>query len=267
MRDRLRYGLLAGGTSFQQWEADCIEQLAAVGGIELALLIVDARPPAKPNPWYRKWKALRHVGTLGWEIYRKRCIEGALESRRYVDLSARLASVPRMDVQVIRRGKFSETFSPDDVGNIRTYHLDFMIRFGFNIVRGDILSSARYGVWSFHHDDLDRYRGSPPGFWEVYFGDPLTGVTLQRLTDKLDSGVVLRKESLSTCLDSYPRNIDRALKFGVPWPADLCRQILRGDTACFENPPASSTAPIYHAPTNFELLRMVWKSSRARNPA
>ncbi len=265
MPERLRLALLASGTSFQQWEVACLEQVLAVPGVEMALLIVDARPPAKPNPWYRKWKALRHAGTLAWELYRKRYVEAALPSRRYVDLSVRLAVIPRINVQVVRRGKFSEYFSPEDIAKIRSYAPDFMIRFGFNIIRGEILTIAPYGVWSFHHDDLDRYRGSPPCFWEVYSGDPLTGVTLQRLTDKLDSGIVLRKESFPTCLDSYPRNIDRGLQFAISWPADLCRQILSGDTASLEKPPASSPAPIYRAPTNLELLRLLWRTSRARS--
>jgi hypothetical protein len=264
MPARLRFALLAGGTRFQQWEADCLEQMLAVPGVELALLVLDARPPASPNPWYRKWKALRHLNTLLWEFYRRRYIEAALPSRRYVDLSGRLASTPRMEIEIIRRGKFSEYFTAGDIAKIRDHKVDFMIRFGFNILRGEILTCARYGVWSFHHDDLDKYRGSPPCFWEVYFGDPLTGVTLQRLTDKLDSGIVLRKESFATSLDSYPRNIDHALRFGASWPADLCQRILAGDTTALEGRASESSAPVYRAPTNLEMLRMLWRTSRAR---
>jgi hypothetical protein len=266
MAQRLRFAILAGGTSFQQWEAACINELLAVPGVELALLIVDARPPAKPNPWYKKWKALRHVNTLGWEWYRRRSIESALPSRHYVDLSAQLKSTPRMDVRVIRRGKFSEYFPDADIAAIRTHDLDFMIRFGFNIIRGDILSSARYGVWSFHHDDLDRYRGSPPCFWEVYMGDRSTGITLQRLTDRLDSGIVLRKESFATRLDSYPRNLELGLQLGVSWPADLCRAILSGDVSRLDEKPSSSAAPIYRAPTNVQLLRLL-RRTRSRKAA
>ncbi len=260
----LRFAILAGGTSFQQWEAACIEQILAVPGVELSLLIADARPPAKPNPWYLKWKALRHFNTLAWEVYRKRAIEAALPSRRSIDLSSRFAATPRMEVQVIRRGKFSEYFPDADIAAIRAHDLDFMLRFGFNIIRGEILSSARYGVWSFHHDDLDKYRGSPPCFWEVYLGDPLTGITLQRLTDRLDSGIVLRKESFPTALDSYPRNIETGLQFGVSWPADLCRKILSGEVACFDQPPASSAAAVFHAPTNAQLLRLLLRGARPR---
>jgi len=256
----IRFALLVSGTTFEQWEIDCVDHLLAIPGVELALLIVDARPPVKPNPWYRKWRALRHFNTLGWELYRQRFVQTAIPLRQRFDLAPRFQNVPRINAQVIRKGKFSEYFSPEDVARIRALDLAFMIRFGFNILRGEVLSSARYGIWSFHHDDLEKYRGSPPCFWEIYFGDPQTGVTLQRLTDRLDSGVVLRKESFPTCFESYPRNLERALQFGVPWPADLCRGILRGETACFETPASSSGAPIFRSPTNAQLLRLLWRS-------
>jgi hypothetical protein len=197
------------------------------------------------------------VNLLLWEFYRKRFIEQALSLRQYVDLSATLAGVPRMNVQVVCRGRFSEYFESRDIEIIRSHKLDFLIRFGFNIIRGEILQSSRYGVWSFHHDDLDKYRGSPPCFWEVYYGDPLTGITLQKLTDKLDSGVVLRKESFPTVLSSYPRNVERGLALGVDWLATLCGQILAGNEEIFAASPSQSRAPIYYAPTNLQVLRLL----------
>jgi len=87
-------------------------------------------------------------------------------------------------------------FNAEDVATINKKDLDFILRFGFNIIRGEILNAARYGVWSFHHDDERKYRGSPPGFWELYYRDPVTGSILQRLTDRLDGGIVLKREPL-----------------------------------------------------------------------
>lgn len=34
---------------------------------------------------------------------------------------------------------------------------------------------------SYHHGDMRRYRGQPPGFWELYNGEREIGVTVQRL--------------------------------------------------------------------------------------
>ena len=67
------------------------------------------------------------------------------------------------------------------------------MRFGFNIIRGDILNSATYGVWSYHHGDNSVNRGSPPGFWEVFLDWKVSGVTLQLLSEDLDNGQILYK--------------------------------------------------------------------------
>src|SRR5262249_24509512 len=87
--------------------------------------------------------------------------------------------------------RFVDRFSPEDVASIRAHDLDVVLRFGFNIIKGDILSTARFGVWSYHHDDNDQYRGGPAQFWEIYEGNRVSGVILQVLTEKLDGGRVI----------------------------------------------------------------------------
>src|SRR6266567_2602478 len=67
-----------------------------------------------------------------------------------------------------------------------------------NILAGEILTAARYGVWSYHHGDNDFYRGGPPHFWELCERAPLSGVILQVLTEELDGGVVLCKSLFAT---------------------------------------------------------------------
>lgn len=77
-----------------------------------------------------------------------------------------------------------------------------IIRFGFRIIRGEVLHTARHGVWSFHHGDNREYRGAPPYFWELYERNPVAGSILQKLTEKLDGGKVLSRSWSSTDLHS-----------------------------------------------------------------
>ena len=133
------------------------------------------------------------------------------------------------------------------------------MRFGFNIIRGDILQTARFGVWSFHHDDEQKYRGGPPCFWEIVDGDPVTGVILQRLIDKLDGGIVLKKGYFPTHFGSYSKSFDRALLGSAGWPAAVCRDIFDGSAAYVDGSPSDTTAPIFHDPTNRQMIRFVGK--------
>ena len=169
-------------------------------------------------------------------------------------LSAALEALPRIICRTIRKGRFSEYFSSDDVAQVRSYDLDFILRFGFGIIRGEILESARYGVWSFHHGDESRYRGGPPGFWEIYEDSAICGVILQRLTKRLDAGVVLRRGYFKTLNYSYSRSLRRMLLESADWPALVAGEVRRGrDINALT--PSPSHAPIYRSPSN---LKMLW---------
>jgi hypothetical protein len=114
-----------------------------------------------------------------------------------VDCADILDGCPRLDVFPITN-KFVQQFSAEDVAALRSYDLDVILRFGFKILRGGVLKSARYGIWSFHHGDNSEYRGGPALFWEVVQNNPCSGVILQVLNEKLDDGMVLCKSLFST---------------------------------------------------------------------
>jgi len=88
---------------------------------------------------------------------------------------------------------FVDFFSKEEAEKVKTYDLDIILRHEFNIIRGDILEAARYGIWSYHHADNAINRGLPPGFWEIFNNEPCCGVTLQQLTSELDGGLVIDK--------------------------------------------------------------------------
>jgi hypothetical protein len=257
--ERLRFGVLCNGTSFREWQALCIENLLAVEGVRPALLIIDARPPLPPKPLVARLGTVLRFRTNLFSLYSRYYVNPRARASRPVDLSKTLADVPQLRCIVKKRGKFSEYFDQEDIAAIRQYDLDFMLRFGFNIIRGDILTSARYGVWSFHHGDEQRYRGAPPCFWEIFRDDPETGAILQRITETLDGGVVLKKTLMPTILHSYAANRDAAHYSGVGWPAEVCRDILSGRADYVNAPPVRTTAPIYKEPANRDMVHFAWK--------
>ena len=132
--------------------------------------------------------------------------------------------------------------------------MDFILKFGFGIIRGEILNAARYGVWSYHHADEEKYRGSPPCFWEIYRGDNVTGAMLQRLTNRLDGGIVLKKGYFSTIKSSYAENLDQSYYESAKWPAQVCVDISNSNADYLNAAPSQTTAPILHSPTNLQML-------------
>jgi methionyl-tRNA formyltransferase len=68
--------------------------------------------------------------------------------------------------------------------------VDIAVRFDFGILKSDALTAPTHGILSYHHGDLSSYRGQPAGFYELIHGRPTAGVTVQRLINDLDGGVL-----------------------------------------------------------------------------
>ena len=85
---------------------------------------------------------------------------------------------------------------PDDVVSRLEAECDVAIRFGFGLVRGDVLTAPKYGVLSFHPADIRRYRGmGPPAIF--HDGRARAGSTLQRLNESIDGGEIVAYDDVS----------------------------------------------------------------------
>ena len=107
------------------------------------------------------------------------------------------SKIEKIQVHSIKK-KFNDYFDKAQCDVIKSKNLDILFRRDFGILKGEILNCAKFGVWSFHHGDNDCFRGLPPGFWECYLNENITGVTLQKLTNNLDAGEIIDKGFYST---------------------------------------------------------------------
>lgn len=202
----LRIGLMLDSYLVSAWIAKIVDDIQSSDFAEVALVVLNtpvstARPPLKGRI-KAHWKLTAYARYEHWDYLRNRSEN---DSRASVDLTERLRDVPALKTEPIRKG-FTDRFNDEDVATIRDANLDVLFRFGFRIVRGDVLDTARCGMWSFHHDDNLEYRGGPPLFWEIYERNPVSGTILQRLTDSLDGGHVLYRGHSSTNLSSLYLN-------------------------------------------------------------
>ncbi len=253
----LRFGIMCDGQDLEQWQADCVQRLLSSGLARLELLIID-------NGSCKSARTLAATPFKRWlyTLYRRTWFSKA--PRKSLGMKSTFDGVATVQPDITLKGKFSQLFDSESLDKIRSHELDFILRFGFNIIRSEILNAAGYGVWSFHHGDEMKYRGSPAGLWEIYSGDPVTGAILQRLTERLDGGIVLKRGYLSTVNHSYIGNIQSVYEESANWPAQVCRDILNGNAGYFEDEPSRSDAPIYFPPGNVDMLRFFWRLARNR---
>lgn len=251
----IRFGVMCFNTTFPAWQAYCIKKLLELPNVELSLFIID-KGSTDFYSFANRFKRIRW-NQLFFQLFNN--FWAKPKASMPVDLSEELKDVSSLPCRIIKKGKFSQYFRDEDIEAIRQHNLDFILRFAFGIIRGDVLKSARYGVWSFHHDDEEKYRGGPPCFWEIYHNDPVTATILQRLTNRLDGGVVLKKGFFPTNLTSYKRNLNQAFYESALWPSQVCIDIRNGITDSIEAAPSKTDAPIFYSPTNLQMLVYVSK--------
>ena len=254
---RLRFAVMCSSAVMQQWQKQALDALLSSGCAEPVLLIMPSGSNIKPGK-----KFWQKITAYPWRkiIFRKYyqyLFRPQAFRKTIADFGS--AEIPVIRCTTLLKKKYSEYFSPEDVETIRSYQPDFILKFAFGIIRGEILNCAPYGVWSFHHGDEQKYRGVPPAFHEILYNDAVTASILQRLTETLDGGVILRKGYFPTICHSWRANLDQAIALSVNWPADVCREIIAQHTFPTSGESTSTTAPVYKEPENTTMLQFLAK--------
>lgn len=255
----LRVGVMLNELDDFAWINRVLTDIRESGFASTVLAVVnDAEKPQKKG---RLRRFINGEMNLGKELYwRYSLLDARVNNKRHdafrpVDLRPALGDADILPIRPISR-RFVHRFTEADIARIRAYDLDVMIRFGFNIIRGEILDVARHGVWSYHHGDNNEYRGGPALFWEIYEGNPLSGTILQVLSDELDGGQVIYR-SFAATIDSIWLSNNREETY---WKttAFVIRCLRRlygegGDGLPGEPKGADYTRKIYRQPANREM--------------
>jgi len=267
----LRIGVLVDRFRITKAARQVLLDVQASDFARLELVVVNRQPPAAPAPsesrLSRRMRLLRESRfrrLLLYSLYNKldkRYVQHP-DPLEEVDSADILGGIPRLDVIPIAK-RFVHRFPPEAIAAVRSHDLDVLLRFGFNILHGEVLTSARYGVWSFHHGDNDFYRGGPALFWEVVEDNPCSGVLLQVLDEQLDAGQVLCKSVFSTV-----RGLSRNRNVFYPyWGSShfVIRKLHELHECGWESvkqhavPPAPyrGKVKVYRAPGNSQMLKWI----------
>jgi folate-dependent phosphoribosylglycinamide formyltransferase PurN len=110
--------------------------------------------------------------------------------------------------------KTLDLYSDKTLGIIKNNCLDVLVLIGgFGIIKEPIINICPGGVISYHHGNMRKYRGMPPGFWELYNGENEMGITIQKIADGLDCGNPIEEKSIHIYrTDTYKILRERANK-------------------------------------------------------
>jgi methionyl-tRNA formyltransferase len=72
-----------------------------------------------------------------------------------------------------------------------------------NMISEEVLSKSRYGGFLIHDSLLPRFRGSAPSTWSVINGETKGGVTLFKISSKVDAGAIVGQQSFAIEPEDY----------------------------------------------------------------
>jgi len=277
---KLRIGLLLDEYSVSAWTLKMIKNIVHSYFAEISLVVINDNEKVVTSNKTLYSKIINNKGRIVYLLVR-RVLEmiycKLIERNTYLPDSSKnenceslLLKYPVIKVKTTRK-KFSDYFHDNDINKIREQKIDIFVRCGFSILRGDILNSAKYGIWSFYHGDNFRNRGGPAGFWESMESWPETGSLLQILTEDLDTGKVLYRSY--SCTDSMSVQDNKSnyywksLSFMTRKMHELYRM---GEKDFFDKVEHENRHPIFYSerlytkPTNRELTKITFNKVKEK---
>src|SRR2546428_4278760 len=89
---------------------------------------------------------------------------------------------------------------------------DLGVVLGTRILKRSTFSVPRIGCLNMHLGKVPEYRGTPPGFWELYDRQQTAGVTVHLVDDGLDTGNVAGEDSVAIHSRDTPETLKRRLQ-------------------------------------------------------
>jgi hypothetical protein len=264
--NKLRVGIMLDSYCLEGWDYKMLESIIQSEYASIELVILNESGKEKKS--YRD-KILSNRNILLYLAYTK--LEDWINQPipAFIQMGAQnlLKNVPVIGIKP-KMDKYSDWIQEPDIESIKESNLDVIIRRGFRILKGDILKAAKYGVWSYHHDDNAVIRGRPPGFWETFERMGERGVILQLLTEDLDNGIVLYR-SYFPCYFSYvnENNNHCFLRSSLFVPRTLKKLFSEGEKAFLANIENENkklnfyNRALFRPPTNFLFLPMLTKQA------
>ncbi|MBC7419478.1 MAG: hypothetical protein H7328_02005 [Bdellovibrio sp.] len=257
---KLKVGFLCSHAPIKKWQMACIEELDKVPNVEIQLLRCSLpfdKPELGQSLQKRQVNHRLKKYALGsrrlWNVFYYLFIRNKVSHFKPIENETKLKKFPSINLSLVKLGSFKYAFTKASMDTVNLQKFDVLINLELGFLTGPILNLPTHGVWSFHHGNEEKYRGLPPGFWEMYHNDAICGLVLQRLTEELDAGYILEKGFVPTHVRSYKRTLEMLFSVGAEWPAKVCRRILQTNYLTTEIK-STTKAKVYLSPNNKQIV-------------
>ena len=102
--------------------------------------------------------------------------------------------------------------TPEGVAGLRELQPDLVVVAAYGqILSKDVLAVPPLGGINVHASLLPKYRGAAPVAWAIYHGEERTGVTVIKMSVRLDAGDILAQEAIDIAPDETAGELEARL--------------------------------------------------------
>ena len=123
-----------------------------------------------------------------------------------------------------------EKITNEFIEELRKENTDFFIVVAYGkILPQALIDVPRLGTLNIHYSLLPKYRGASPVEPALHNGDETTGVTIQQMAFKLDSGAIIAQQEESIMIEDTKESLrGRLIKIGADMLANILPDIKDG---------------------------------------
>ena len=248
-------GIMLDAYVSSAWIASIIEDIQSSGFSRVELVILN--PPATAaQDSSASWNFSLFQVYERWDRRRNKQQQDAMAQ---TDVSQSLLGVPCVSVKTNGRA-LNDGASAKESAAIRNYNLDVLFRLDSGSPRCDILSMARYGVWSFHFGGESESAAGPPLLKELLERKPVSESSLRIQTP--DGGRIVYQSQASTDQLSLYRNRNPVYWKTAEFALRTLRELASHGIDYLQSLPSFSevdgTTPRAHrSPNDLQLIRHV----------
>ncbi|CCQ96056.1 10-formyltetrahydrofolate:L-methionyl-tRNA(fMet) N-formyltransferase [[Clostridium] ultunense Esp] len=159
-----------------------------------------------------------------------------------------------------------EVYQPDSVNStesinrLREISPDCIVVVAYGqILKKDVFNLPQYGCLNIHASLLPKYRGAAPINWAIINGERETGVTIIKMDEGLDTGDMLKYESIPIAEEDDSESIhDKLSQLGGSLIVETLKDIKKGNITSI---PQSDELSTYAPKISKEIGKIDWNEN------
>jgi hypothetical protein len=156
----------------------------------------------------------------------------------------------------------TDIHSPYVIEHVCVLRPDLGLVYGSPILKPELFEIPKLGTLGIHHGKVPEYRGNKTTFWAMYNGEPVAGVTIQKINKGLDTGSIVKSGEVSTQGRAYQAVVRELERLGLDLYIQAILEVKQGIAEY--KPQSGAKGKLYRNPKPVDFLNFWGRQIKRR---